>query len=385
MGYPIPRKLFRGGGAVNTRGANAIGRPADRNYGIDFLRLVSMYMVVILHVLGHGGILSATTGCKHHLAWFLETAAYCAVDCYAIISGFVSYKADEKPYKYAKYLGFWVQVLTYHFGITLLAFLIDPASIGARALVRAFFPVTTGAYWYVGAYTGLFFLIPWLNKLMRSLDAKDATRLISLVFIVFVVYPTFSGYFGDCFKLGNGYSFVWITILYLIGAWMKKCDLPKRIKSSRLLLGSAVCIVLSWFASEFLSVQIFVSYTSFTIVFVAISLVSVFSKLQISSGLSKVIAFFAPAAFGVYLIHDQSLVSMRFMSSAFIWVTDHPAYLLPVLVILSAFCVFAICLLIEKARLVLFKLLHIDQLIHFVEKKLEHLLNRISEKTISRS
>ena len=51
-----------------------------RNYGIDLLRLVAMFMVVILHVLGQGGVLSATTGDKHHIAWFLETAAYCAVD-----------------------------------------------------------------------------------------------------------------------------------------------------------------------------------------------------------------------------------------------------------------------------------------------------------------
>ena len=29
----------------------------ERNYGIDLLRIVSMMMVVLLHVLGQGGIL----------------------------------------------------------------------------------------------------------------------------------------------------------------------------------------------------------------------------------------------------------------------------------------------------------------------------------------
>ena len=45
----------------------------ERNYGIDLLRLVSMFMVVILHVLGAGGILEATGGMVFHnrAAWLL--------------------------------------------------------------------------------------------------------------------------------------------------------------------------------------------------------------------------------------------------------------------------------------------------------------------------
>lgn len=31
----------------------------ERNYGIDLLRLVLMYMVCILHTLGQGGVLNA--------------------------------------------------------------------------------------------------------------------------------------------------------------------------------------------------------------------------------------------------------------------------------------------------------------------------------------
>lgn len=32
-----------------------------RNYGIDLLRLISMLMIVVLHVLGQGGILKSTS------------------------------------------------------------------------------------------------------------------------------------------------------------------------------------------------------------------------------------------------------------------------------------------------------------------------------------
>jgi surface polysaccharide O-acyltransferase-like enzyme len=32
-----------------------------RNYGIDFLRMISMIMIVMLHTLGHGGILRSVS------------------------------------------------------------------------------------------------------------------------------------------------------------------------------------------------------------------------------------------------------------------------------------------------------------------------------------
>ena len=299
----------------------ADGQTDSRNYGIDLLRLVAMFMVVILHVLGQGGVLSATTGFKHHIAWLLETAAFCAVDCYAIISGFVAYTENEKAYRYSKFFSFWLQIFTYSFGITLLAFLLKPGSIGINTLIKSSFPVATGAYWYVSAYAGLFFIVPWLNKLMRSCNTKEATCLITVINLVFVGYVTFANYLGDCFKLENGYSFVWLSILYLIGAWLKKCDIPQKTNNSYFLLGSVICIAFSWLAHEFITMPafgIFVNYTSFSIVFVAISLVSIFSKLHFGPKSSKVIACFAPAAFGVYLIHTQPIVWEYFMNSAFV-------------------------------------------------------------------
>lgn len=62
-----------------------------RNYGIDLLRIVSMFMVVFLHILGGGGVLEldSLSGASYWTAWTLKTASYCAVDIFAIISGYV--------------------------------------------------------------------------------------------------------------------------------------------------------------------------------------------------------------------------------------------------------------------------------------------------------
>ena len=41
-----------------------------RNYGIDLLRIVSMVMIVILHILGQGGVLDAADNLSpQYIAW----------------------------------------------------------------------------------------------------------------------------------------------------------------------------------------------------------------------------------------------------------------------------------------------------------------------------
>lgn len=69
----------------------------EHNYGIDMLRIVSMFLIVILHIMGHGRVLAACEGTKGFgVSWLLEIIAYPAVNCYALISGFVGYSAHEK-------------------------------------------------------------------------------------------------------------------------------------------------------------------------------------------------------------------------------------------------------------------------------------------------
>ena len=63
-------------------------KKVERNYGVDLLRIVAMYMVVVLHVLGKGGILYSLPklSISYEVAWILEIAAYCAYHARRILS-----------------------------------------------------------------------------------------------------------------------------------------------------------------------------------------------------------------------------------------------------------------------------------------------------------
>ena len=70
----------------------------EKFYGIELLRILATFYIILLHVIGQGGIASAvgqgriaTAGCSLLLA-----LAYPAVNCYALISGFVGCKSRFK-------------------------------------------------------------------------------------------------------------------------------------------------------------------------------------------------------------------------------------------------------------------------------------------------
>ena len=68
----------------------SLTQKSERNMGVELFRIVSMLLVILLHVMGHGGVYTYADplSTNYTVAWFLETVGYCSVNCYAIISGF---------------------------------------------------------------------------------------------------------------------------------------------------------------------------------------------------------------------------------------------------------------------------------------------------------
>ena len=65
-----------------------------RNTGINLFKLFSMFMIALLHVLGMGGITGAAAGTSsYYPVYLMQNAAFCAVNCYALVS--VSYARQK--------------------------------------------------------------------------------------------------------------------------------------------------------------------------------------------------------------------------------------------------------------------------------------------------
>ena len=122
-----------------------------RNYGIDLLRVVSMMMVCILHVLNHGGVLEAcvATGntAKIAITSLFKAMAMCAVNCYAMISGYVG---CESRHKLSNIIYLTLQVTFYSVIITGIFFVCNRGGSGkfqsaSWTLPKRFSPEFTGS------------------------------------------------------------------------------------------------------------------------------------------------------------------------------------------------------------------------------------------------
>jgi surface polysaccharide O-acyltransferase-like enzyme len=76
-------------------------------------------MICILHILLQGGILNNATifSTNYEIAWLLELMCISAVNCYALISGYIMYNIKVK---YKRIVNLWFQVIFYSVGITFI-------------------------------------------------------------------------------------------------------------------------------------------------------------------------------------------------------------------------------------------------------------------------
>lgn len=78
------------------------------NSGINLFKLFSMFMIAQLHILGMGGIIGATAGTAgYYHAFFMQNAAFCAVNCYALASGYLML---GKKIRLSRIAGLWLEV-----------------------------------------------------------------------------------------------------------------------------------------------------------------------------------------------------------------------------------------------------------------------------------
>ena len=192
----------------------------ERNLGIDFLKILCMLMIVVLHILGQGRVLDNTEflSVNYTVAWLIEIGALCAVNCYALISGYVGLGAKHK---YTGIAMLWLQVLFYNVVITLLVTTLrDDIPVGLSTYVKMFLPVTTKPYWYFTAYFALFFVMPCYNCMIEHMPRNQLRMILTVIVVLFSVVPTMIE--SDLFDLVGGYSFVWLSLLYILGGYFRK-------------------------------------------------------------------------------------------------------------------------------------------------------------------
>ena len=353
-----------------------IGAESNRQYGIDFLKIISMLMIVLLHILNHGGVLKELNSfsAQYAAAHFLQCMAVCAVNVYVMISG---YLYVEKDFKLQNIVRLWITVLFYSVTLPLLLKL-SGQDIGIKTILSGFFPILRSQYWFFTQYFALFFMIPVLNWVIKNRQLAKRT-LITLVLLL-AVLPVFA--LGkDLFRVSDGYSFIWFIVLYLCGGYVKEYHVDTKISPKGAIIGYISCVFLIWLleigtyviVSEVFGdtryTEIFVHYTSPLVFGSAFFLIVLFSKIKFKSTMiTSILPTISALTFGVYLIHDNPSIREKLMIGKFVECTGLSWIGLVIHVLSSVLVIFTACALIEYCRTVLFRYLKINGLAVKIER-----------------
>lgn len=348
----------------------------ERNYGLDFLRVFSMLLVVVLHVLGQGGILdSAAPGSANYwVAWFMESASICCVDCFALISG---YFLSVNKTKISSIAFLWAQALFYSVTLTLLFYFFFPGtSMDKFDVAFSFFPVMTKRYWYVSAYIGMYIISPILNVIIEN--AKKITMELIFIATLFV-YCGFSLVF-DPFHLGEGCSVIWLCLVYLLGGYFRKYHITSKIKKHKgwlLFASMTVPALLNKYVVETFTTlpqkleepqNCLINFNSPTVLLAAVGLFIATAQMNIPKPFRKIISVFASSSLGVYLIHVAKPVWVDVFEGFSKNFVNYNPIIMVLLVLGSSVAIYFVCSVIELIRQYLFKLLKINHLFLWIEK-----------------
>lgn len=358
----------------------------EKNVGIELLRIISMLMVLLLHELGHGGLLNHTSvfSSNFHLVWFMESFSLVAVYCYALITGFLMVNSR---FKLRRIIELWLQVLFYTW-IILIVFVSTGHSINLIVGLQSVFPTIFKAYWYFNSYLVIYFLLPVINGGIKKISPRTYNLVLCLLLMVCSVIPSVTPTSIDAFAVNQGYSPLWLLIMYLIGAYVKLYSPFSKWRNSRLFAGyialslfTFISVEISTFIKHYLLhrpgvTQRFLSYNSIFVLLASVLLfVFMIHVKDVNHLVKKIALLVGPLAFSAYLIQADPVVFFN-LSNRFIEF-DHlnSIYLFGTL-LASVIVTFTFATTVDWIRSKLFKIIGVDM---FVEKVITA-LNNISKK-----
>lgn len=319
-----------------------------RYIGIECCRIIAMLMICNLHVLGIGGVLDKVGNQKdiyYFLANILEAFSYPAVNIFILISGYVGLYSQ---FSYKKMSKFWLQIIFYTISITLTFAVFSKLSVTPTEWFYALTPISNGQYWYMSCYFGLMLIVPLLNQAILTMKKELLLPIITGGFIYFSIIPTI--FKQDSLGIWRGYSVLWMILLYIVGAIIRKFKYESYFQSWKVILGILLLTSLT-FVLYFFNYEQWRSYSSPTVTFQGILIFLLCLSIKnIPPSLEKIVLLLSPLTLGVYLFHVHPLIFRRIIPTIHTLVEEQEFSMFVIIILVMTLVLFFSGAIIEYFR-----------------------------------
>jgi len=281
-----------------------------RNSNLELLRIIAMFFIIANHYINHGAIFFGELPFSiHKVISLCLSAGGRGVCLFLLISGYFSVKST---FNLKRTVTMIVRVWIYSVLIFLLFhFILTPdATFDLKSLVKIFLPNIFGQWWFATTFLVLTLLTPFINTAIHAFTQIQLKNLVLLLIVIWCIIPTFS-------SAEFGFSrLAWFVSLYIIGAYFSLY--PPKIK-----VGNHIALCVFWSIVLFSSIIIleylgkyhpifsslskfFCAFNKLPVFMFSLELLLIFTNMKPRH--SKLVNTVAASTFGIYLIHESTLL-----------------------------------------------------------------------------
>lgn len=293
----------------------------QRKSNMEFLRILSIFMIVVFHCAYKSGFEFSQWFSVNKLVvktfWMLGELG---VNLFMLISG---YFMISGRFKWTKVIRLIAEVLFYSVLTRLAAICLGTAGWPSnwKGFLPVLLPVTLNQYWFITAYLIVYIMSPYLNLLARAMDAHTYRKLLITALALYSVIPTVVGIFYNTTENFLYYNrMIWLTIVYMLGAYIhvrreNVCLLTTRKGAVWLCVCSALFLVFSiMFIDKFedhfaalgtTEVAYFWPPNTIPMVLLSLGIFGIFLHWDIPY--NRAVNLLASTTLGIYLLHDGVL------------------------------------------------------------------------------
>lgn len=274
----------------------------SRDVSIETLRIVSMFLVLMIHYVPERR--QATTETIGHFCLdelftiTLRAISIICVNCFVLISGYFGIR-----WKWRSFCNLLFQIIFWYVVAAVFAMCVTEVTLPTAAL-----SVVSNLFsrWFVVAYIGLYMMSPILNSFIEKCDEWS----LLLMLAAFYTYSTIFGYLGRDATMNEGMSCISLIGLYLVGAYIRKASWVQRFKPKHYMYAFIVCVLTLTIGSVLLLLfgisKSPMGYLNPIVITESAMLFLFFRTVKMKE--HSWLFFVSSSVFATYLFHTQSMV-----------------------------------------------------------------------------
>ena len=150
-----------------------------RNSSIELLRIISIFLIIMMHV---SSLVDYSDASMMNKIWLgaINSIGNCGVSCFILISGYYGVRFNKKKFLY-------LVILTTIYSIC-VSLLNDGFSV--KTSLKAALSVPFYKHWFIACYLTLMLLSPYINTLVEALSEKEFKRMLLVLVFILSIIPT---------------------------------------------------------------------------------------------------------------------------------------------------------------------------------------------------